>query len=368
MNHLWKMFVAFCSRNRTYFSNNQQQVAENNLRMLRAALCVLLTFLVVYSLWTTFTIGNPLLAACYVMICAVVLALLLVTRSFRRHMPKPWMVQAACVVCVCALMGFVIVISIFPFPQDPAIFYPLGYIVVASLFQFSYQHTILLMSIISAVYWVLVTMFRPPEMVYFDHFSGATTWIVTSLFLLLLSDLRLRNGEALLLLEKTSQTDSLTGLPNRRGGQIHMLASFRRCQQRGLSVAAMMIDVDRFKEYNDLLGHQAGDDCLKFIGQILRNFATEYGLLASRYGGEEFLVLMPDISEMEARQLSEKLLERVRSGKIAAPRGIVTVSIGTAIQIPGPEDTIHALIRQADEALYRSKNNGRDRATIISLQ
>lgn len=100
MNHLWKMFVAFCSRNRTYFLNNQQQVAENNLRMLRAALCVLLTFLVVYSLWTTFTIGNPLLAACYVMICAVVLALLLVTRSFRRHMPKPWMVQAACVVCV----------------------------------------------------------------------------------------------------------------------------------------------------------------------------------------------------------------------------------------------------------------------------
>lgn len=146
-----------------------------------------------------------------------------------------------------------------------------------------------------------------------------------------------------------------------------MLASFRRCQQRGLSVAAMMIDVDHFKEYNDLLGHQAGDACLKFIGQILRDFAREYGLLVSRYGGEEFLVLLPDVSETEAQRLSEKLLECVRSEAITAPRGIVTVSVGTAVQTPSPEDTIQDLIRQADEALYRSKNSGRDQATTISL-
>ncbi|HIV91874.1 MAG TPA: GGDEF domain-containing protein [Candidatus Eisenbergiella stercoravium] len=365
VRRVWQMFTAFCSRNRTYFSNNQQQVAENNLRMLWAALWVLLVFLAVYGVWTTSTIRYLPLAVCYVVICAIVSALLLVTHFFRNHRPKPWLIQASCMACVCTLMGFVIVISVFPFPQDPAIFYPLGYIVVASLFNFSYQRIMLLMSVISIVYLIIVNMFRPPEMIYLDQFSGVTTWIVTSLFLLLLSDLRLRNGETLLLLEKVSQTDSLTGLPNRRGAHVYMSTSFSHCQQKGLPIAAMMIDVDHFKEYNDLLGHQAGDSCLVSIGQILQDFSRKYSLLASRYGGEEFLILLPDVAEKDARQLSEELLERVRQQAITTPNGIVTISIGTAVCCPGQEDTISDLIHQADEALYRSKANGRNQATIV---
>lgn len=366
MGRLWRTFASFYRRNRLYFSNNQHQVAEDNLRMLWAALRILLAFLLVYGVWTTVTLCYSFLAACYGVTCALVLALLLVTAFFRRRMPAPWMVQAACAAFVCILMGFIIVISVFPFPHDPAIFYPVGYIIVASLFHFSYQRITLLMTGISVAYWAVVNMFRPAEMAYFDHFAAVTTWIATTLFLLLLSDLRLRNGEAMLLLEKVSRTDTLTGLPNRRGAQMYMPPSFRRCQQKGLPVAAMMIDVDYFKEYNDTLGHQAGDACLQAISQVLRIFAEEYGVLVSRYGGEEFLLLLPDVSEPEARRLSEELLDRVRRRALEAPRGIVTISMGVAIQQPGPADTIQDLICQADEALYRAKTSGRDRATIAT--
>ena len=99
---------------------------------------------------------------------------------------------------------------------------------------------------------------------------------------------------------------------------------------------------------------------------MLRIFAEEYGVLVSRYGGEEFLLLLPDVSEPEARRLSEELLDRVRRRALEAPRGIVTISMGVAIQQPGPADTIQDLICQADEALYRAKTSGRDRATIAT--
>lgn len=180
--------------------------------------------------------------------------------------------------------------------------------------------------------------------------------------------MRLRNGEAQEQLEKASRTDSLTGLLNRRGAQVHMLPSFRRCQESQLPVAVMMVDADYFKAYNDIMGHPAGDDCLRKIGGVLAAFAQEHGFFAARYGGEEFLLFMSAVSAEKAQSLSNELLERVRQKAIAGPNGIVTISAGVAVRHPGLQDTLEELIRRADEALYRSKGSGRNQVTVIDLE
>ena len=368
MKRIWHAYAAFRARNQGYFQRCEAQIAQNNLRMLQAALWVLLPFFLLYGIWTTITMRNPLLIACYAAIYAALLGLFALTRRFRRQPPAPRTVQAACYLCVCMLMAFIITISIFPFPKQPALFYSLCYIIVATLFFFPYQRISLLMTGISGIYLLLVALFRPQEVAIFDHFSAVTTWLATSFFLLLICDLRLRSGEAQEQLEKASRTDSLTSLLNRHGAQVHMFPSFRRCQESHLPVAVTMIDVDRFKDYNDALGHPAGDDCLRTIGRTLATFAVEHGFFAARYGGEEFLLFMSSVSTEKAQSLSNELLERVRQKAIAGPNGIVTISAGVAVRRPGPQDTLEELILRADEALYRAKGAGRNQVIVTDLE
>lgn len=205
MKRIWHAYAAFRARNQGYFQRCEAQIAQNNLRMLQAALWVLLPFFLLYGIWTTITMRNPLLIACYAAIYAALLGLFALTRRFCRQPPAPRTVQAACYLCVCMLMAFIITISIFPFPKQPALFYSLCYIIVATLFFFPYQRISLLMTGISGIYLLLVALFRPQEVAIFDRFSAVATWLATSFFLLLICDLRLRSGEAQEQLEKASR-------------------------------------------------------------------------------------------------------------------------------------------------------------------
>ena len=116
----------------------------------------------------------------------------------------------------------------------------------------------------------------------------------------------------------------------------------------------MMVDVDHFKQYNDCLGHQAGDDCLRAMGALLMEFSDRWGLHAARYGGEEFLLLLPGVDGGEAERLAFRLLEEVRQLALPGPDGPVTVSIGAAVRLP----------EGADKALYRAKADGRKRVVV----
>jgi diguanylate cyclase (GGDEF)-like protein len=126
-----------------------------------------------------------------------------------------------------------------------------------------------------------------------------------------------------------------------------------------------MIDVDHFKAYNDFYGHQAGDDCLRMIAQVLRASATRQGDMAARYGGEEFVLLLPGADIAGARVMAEALrsgLRRLRVAHTTSPTAsIVTVSVGVAVGVPEAENGAAALISAADKALYQAKRAGRDR-------
>jgi len=158
-------------------------------------------------------------------------------------------------------------------------------------------------------------------------------------------------------------TDGLTGLHNRRYLDSHLQTLFDRAVARRRPLSVMITDLDRFKSVNDTYGHDGGDDVLREFAQRLRQNVRGIDL-ACRYGGEEFVVVMPDTEGA----IAEKVAERIRAeiAKLPFPIGKdgkaieVTVSVGVSCVLKGP-DTVQGLMKRADLALYEAKSGGRNR-------
>lgn len=158
-------------------------------------------------------------------------------------------------------------------------------------------------------------------------------------------------------------TDQLTGLYNRRYMESHLKTQIHHSLQNGKSVSFLIIDVDYFKAINDTHGHDVGDLVLKQFSQRLS--ANVRGLdLACRYGGEEFVVVMPDTDVAFAYSIAERLRQEIADGPFDVMPGKdplkLTISIGVTSS-QGKDDTVDALLKRADQALYRAKNEGRNR-------
>lgn len=169
-----------------------------------------------------------------------------------------------------------------------------------------------------------------------------------------------------------ASTDGLTSLMNRRSFDQALEREFARCLRDGSPLAMLIIDVDRFKSFNDTYGHLAGDDCLKAISRCIENTFKRPADVVARFGGEEFAVLLPGTTPAGAYHLALRLRMSIR--ELAIPHignehGLVTASIGVAAAAANglsgkPEDMIH----RADEALYLAKAAGRDRVRAAEEQ
>lgn len=171
--------------------------------------------------------------------------------------------------------------------------------------------------------------------------------------------------EANSLLERISNLDGLTAIPNRRSFENFYELEWRRCSRERKWISVIMIDVDFFKSFNDNHGHLAGDQCLKQIAQALQ-VLNRPGDLVARYGGEEFVAVLSGSDRQGALQMAERMRQRVRDLRVehgfskVAPH--VTISAGIASQQPDGQADPMDLILKADQALYQAKSQGRDRA------
>lgn len=174
-------------------------------------------------------------------------------------------------------------------------------------------------------------------------------------------ELRLANEH----LARLSFVDALSGLPNRRRFDEALRDEWRRAQRAGTPLAVVMADVDHFKAYNDVLGHVAGDGCLAAVAAVIGSAVGRAGDLAARYGGEEFVLLLPGADAAAARGVAEGLRLACEALAIAHPASsvapVVTLSLGVASVVPTEGDNPQRLIERADEALYRAKEQGRNR-------
>lgn len=172
-----------------------------------------------------------------------------------------------------------------------------------------------------------------------------------------LRELRVSNEK----LHNLSMRDSLTNLSNRRHFDIALAQEAHRAQRNSRDLSLLMLDVDRFKRFNDTYGHMAGDTCLAMVADVLRKATRRAGELAARYGGEEFALILPDVSIDEAARIAESIragVERLNVPCLSGRRTSVTISIGVAGLGAGAD--VQALVEDADDALYRAKEDGRN--------
>lgn len=168
------------------------------------------------------------------------------------------------------------------------------------------------------------------------------------------------------LLREWVYLDGLTRIANRRYFEERAAAEWARAVRQGLPLAALMIDVDHFKAFNDTHGHQAGDEALQRVAAELKSVLKRPTDLLARYGGEEFVCLLPDTDLDGALRLADQMRMHLRDAAIAhaAPPGgpLLTVSIGACAKPADVVGSVTALLKEADAQLYVAKSRGRDQA------
>lgn len=167
-------------------------------------------------------------------------------------------------------------------------------------------------------------------------------------------------------LERLSYLDELTGLPNRRFFNDVCSREWRRAIRDQKQLAVIMLDIDYFKEINDTKGHQGGDDCLTAVAKAIGKALYRPGDLAARYGGDEFIVLLPDSNLIDARNIADNIHQNIQALNIensGSPHGYLTLSIGIAADRPDRQIAWINLCEAADEALYRAKSGGRNQTS-----
>ncbi|WP_404365362.1 GGDEF domain-containing protein [Marinobacter sp.] len=160
--------------------------------------------------------------------------------------------------------------------------------------------------------------------------------------------------------EQAARTDELTGLANRRDMQQRLTGEFVRYQRAGHHFSVVLIDLDLFKRINDEYSHTAGDAVLKQFAGLMRDILRQSDL-AARWGGEEFLILLPDTSLLQALSLAERLREEVEQTEFLFQGRRLPVSISAGVCSITQSDSVEHLLKQADINLYEAKNAGRNR-------
>jgi diguanylate cyclase (GGDEF)-like protein len=178
-------------------------------------------------------------------------------------------------------------------------------------------------------------------------------------------------------LEKANQSlrnlsfkDQLTGVWNRRKYDQIVEMEWNRCLRCKRPIALLLVDIDYFKELNDLYGHMAGDECLVKIGEILKSSFKRSSDMVARYGGDEFVVILPETGKEEAMESADMLRRKIEALHVphahSTVSDYVTVTIGVTSLIPNKNLSYESLFTFADKALYEKKIDGRNQVKFLS--
>ncbi|MDR2581662.1 MAG: diguanylate cyclase [Fibromonadaceae bacterium] len=175
--------------------------------------------------------------------------------------------------------------------------------------------------------------------------------------------------EQLRIIKQLSLIDQLTHIPNRRSFDEHLSQEWSRAIRHQAIISILMIDIDRFKNYNDTYGHQQGDTALKAVAEIFKKVLRRSVDFAARWGGEEFAVLLPDTAMDKALKIAEQIRARIEKLDIPLTDGTttkVTLSVGVNTQLPKRDCSIEDFIKCSDRALYTAKQTGRNKVCSYS--
>ncbi|MFK5894340.1 MAG: diguanylate cyclase [Pseudomonadota bacterium] len=170
-------------------------------------------------------------------------------------------------------------------------------------------------------------------------------------------------------LHQHANMDGLTNIANRRNFDQRLDIEIQHSKRRQYPLSVLLADIDFFKQYNDSYGHLAGDGCLQKVAKSLLDSFSRKTDLVARYGGEEFVVILPDTSQLQAEILAEKMRENISNLQIEHKSSNVSefISISIGISTTFGNETYEEILSHADNALYQSKDNGRNRVTVFKI-
>lgn len=173
-------------------------------------------------------------------------------------------------------------------------------------------------------------------------------------------------------LKKLARTDGLTGIANRRSFDRHLEDVWRQARREQHAIAVLLVDIDYFKLYNDCYGHLPGDECIQAVATTLNDSVHRPFDQVARYGGEEFAIVLYNPTDQYVRDYADDLVARISDlgieHKASDIADDLTISVGATVMRPGADNQPDQLVRTADDALYESKAQGRNRATVFQLE
>lgn len=164
-------------------------------------------------------------------------------------------------------------------------------------------------------------------------------------------------------MKRAAMLDYLTGLPNRRYADLSLSSKLSELKRYHWIFGIIMIDIDYFKHINDTYGHHIGDQVLKMISKILLNNSRPFDIV-SRWGGEEFMAIVPHIDAKSLENLSDRFRLLVEENAFLTEAGDIHVTISLGATLAQPDDTVVSLVERADQLLYQSKSNGRNLVSV----
>lgn len=357
--NIFKKAVLYRQKQEQMMKSNAEEVERSNSRLTFAILIMgcaaFIPFLVV-----SFTVSsyNKLTAAYGVMFCVLILILLLF-KKLRRHFSSALIAYVA----YGLLVAYSIFTSAFVTPESISV------IILFFLFQIPIVvidkglRVNLVVILYSAVYMIVAIPFKDSVLVA-DEILNCLLFAAFGIGLgEILRSARLQNLELKRQALIREKTDDLTGLYSRKNLFEHF-GSYGMTEEKPACAGLLMIDVDYFKAYNDTYGHQAGDDCLRKIGDCFRAFGKEFDVKFFRYGGEEFVGVSTENNPEELYSIAETLVKAIYKLKIphsAAKDDFITISAGvSSANDVSVERWEKYLLSQADIALYAAKTKGRN--------
>lgn len=334
------------------FDKNKESIYEYNQEMIPRSLIIAMIGLLIPIFFAIFRESMRETIFAYLITFAIILSIYI---GFKLRIFKDNIIIFAYALGI-VLFLFVLYLSVVRFPTRPAGI-ALSFFIVAPLIivDRSTRVNIVLFSMY-LIHAILSFHIKSSYLAATDFLNTLISLILGMLFgrMFLISRLKIFEMKRLLIIEK--DTDYLTNLANRR----KFYSDFEKIAMNNKAdIGLLMIDIDSFKEYNDLYGHVNGDLLLYKFARLLKKYEEEYKVSFYRFGGEEFVGIASNYTEKELTDLAEVI--RIESSKLEDIEGNITASIGLSICKNTMDDDISELLDQADKALYRAKKDGRNR-------